>query len=727
MRAPARIVGLVSGLALAAGVACERDTGGFLGSAPAGPPIRLVDLDARITGSSEIAGDRPLLRLDHHALRAWDVAAEPDAVRFSSPLLAVQGLHGADRLHLRVHPGGARGLAVIPHMRGPQLPREHRTLRRLELAFEPGDDPDAPLDVSIDLHEALHASFGDAGRGGRLEKLEILLLGAEHERAAIVSLAIEPRRLLPANTAAAPFVADHQGVLRPAWVVRGGSQVEIAVRLPRGSPEIRWTGAAVGGTGARIVELVHDAGSQRLSAEPASEGTLDAPWTPMRSDLTSWAGEPVRIRFRVEAGGIGLFGDPVVMTAGEATRTPDVVVYLIDTLRADHLGVGGSVVPGVSPNFDRLARKGVWFERAQSSSPWTKPAIATLMSGILPPTHRVGATSYTDRLPPSVALLQERFRDAGWRTGSFSASPLGSTLSALDRGFDTAYPPRFWRSGGRLGMNPSADQLQEALLDWVAEQPDRPFFAYVHTLEVHEWKLARYQRERPANFTPYHAAILDADRHLGALVEALEQRGRPFWLVITSDHGESWGDHGLPSHGFGLHQSQIHIPLLFSSSEGRTPLKVTTPVSLADLAPTLLDGFGLPALEESDGESLLAALRGEPLAARAILSALLRFVWAPNAPKQYALTTADQRVLIRREGDPVPRAFDLVVDPGELQPLTAPDPNLERTLDALLARQAARAERFSERHGSSIPGPITLDDAERLRALGYLGDSSPTR
>ncbi len=122
----------------------------------------------------------------------------------------------------------------------------------------------------------------------------------------------------------------------------------------------------------------------------------------------------------------------------------------------------------------------------------------------------------------------------------------------------------------------------------------------------------------------------------------------------------------------------------------------------------------------------MAGLRGEPLAPRAILSALLRFVWAPDAPKQYAVTTPDQRVLIRPEGDGKPRAFDLVVDPRELRPLTSPDPSLARSLDELLARQATRAERFTERHGRIVPGAVTLDDAERLRALGYLGGSAPT-
>lgn len=723
MRNPARIVGLASGFALAAGISCGPKPAGLLGSPPSKPPIHLTAHDARISGVAGAVREEPLLRIEADALRTWKVTAGPGGVTFASPPLPAGGLSEAGLLRLRVRPGGATGLAVIPYVQGPQLEREHRVLRRLELALEPGLAEAAPVDVSIDVYEALHGSFGDASRGGRLEKLEILLRGARVGHAAIVSVAIEPRRLLPAEAPAAYRIADHRDVLRPAWVVRGGAQVELPLRLPDGSPELRWSGAATSGTGARIVEIVHDGGVVRLSTAPASAADADTPWTPMRADLTPWAGESVILRLGVEERGVGLFGSPVIVASDAAISTPDVIVYLIDTLRADHLGAGGSSASGVSPNIDRLAREGVWFQRAQSCSPWTKPAIVTLMSGILPPTHRVGATSYTDRTPASVPLLQERFQQAGWRTGSFSASPLGSTLSALERGFDAAYPPRFWRGRTRLETSPSADQLHEALFQWADEERDRPFFAYVHTLEVHEWKLPRFQQQR-AGHSAYDAAIRDADRHLGNLVEALEQRGRPFWLVVTSDHGESWGDHGLPSHGFGLYQSQIQVPLVFFDSEGGTPGKVTTPVSLADVAPTLLEGFGLPALEESDGASLLAGFRGEPVEPRSILSSLLRFVWAPDAPKQYAVTTADQRVLIRSEEEQTGRAFDLVVDPQELSPLSESDPDLILALDELLARQADRAARFTERHGPIVPGAVRLDDAERLRALGYLGEGS---
>jgi arylsulfatase A-like enzyme len=197
-------------------------------------------------------------------------------------------------------------------------------------------------------------------------------------------------------------------------------------------------------------------------------------------------------------------------------------------------------------------------------------------------------------------------------------------------------------------------------------------------------------------------------------------------LVLTSDHGESWGDHGLPSHGFGLYQSQIHIPLIFwKSGDGALgSAKVTTPVSLSDLAPSLLEGFGLPPLEESDGVSLVPGLAGGELARGPVLSALLRFVWAPDAPRQYAVTTPEQRVSIRPEGGRE-RSYDLVVDPRELRPLARPDPAAARALDGMLARQAQRAAAFDARHGPVVPGPVTAEDSARLRALGYLGDPGP--
>jgi arylsulfatase A-like enzyme len=736
--APRRIaVGLALASALACGAGPER--GGVLGAPPAEAPIHLASHSGTIApdpsspGESAPALGAPLATFDAEALLGWTAVPSEDGVSFGSPPLAPRGLAGVGTLQLRVRPGGATQVAVVPWAQGEQLAREHRALRRLELALERDADPDAPVELALDLQEALHGNFGDAGRGGRLARLEVILPGAEPGRAALLALTIEPKRILPPEAVAASLVVDHGDVLRPSWAVRARARVELEVRVPGGSPELRWYAGALPGTGEQRIEVVTDEGSELLAREAPVLGRGGLPWSPRAHSLARFAGRTIRLRLSVAPvaredgtlvdGGVGLFGDPTLVPAAvraaDSGATPDVLLYLIDTLRADHVGAYGSRVPGVSPTLDRLIREGVAFRRAQSSSPWTKPAIATLMSGILPTTHGVGATRYTDRMPESVPLVQGRFRDAGWRTGSFSASPLGSTLSALERGFDVALPPRHWRAHARLDLNPAADQLHERMLAWVDEQPDRPFFAYVHTLEVHEWKLARYRSGLPGGGTAYDAAIFDADRQLGALVGELERRGRDVMIVVVSDHGESWGDHGMPSHGFGLYQSQIHVPLVFWRGGALTRRLVTEPVSLSDIAPTLLDGFGLPPLDESDGVPLTPAFAGRTLERGPVLSALLRFVWAPRAPRQYAVTLPGEVVSIRSEAG-TEHSFDLVIDPQELRPLASPDAAASQALDALLAGQAERARAFRARHGEVVPGPVNPEDSERLRALGYL-------
>lgn len=711
----------------------------LFGQPPRRAAIRIVELPGRIDGVPAEAGSP-----DHRARNrwragdAWSRESTDGSVRFTSPDFGPDGLPNPGRFNARLRPAGATRVIVVPHARGGQLEREHRQLRRLVLELAGDAHPGHTVEIEVDLYEALHGNFGDAGRGGVLEKLEIELPDADPAAAELLDASIESRRQLASDDPAGMLVVDHGGVLRPTWYARGGVAASFELQVPADSPELRWHDACVSACGDRVVEVVSGGKRTELWREVAVAADGGARWTLRSLPLARFAGRSVELSLRVEGSGVGLFGDPRVLsleaqtkrsngTASPTTRrarASDVLVYMIDTLRADRLGVGGSSVPAVSPTIDQLARTGAWFEMALSSSPWTKPAIATLMSGILPNTHGVGAASYTDRMPPTVPLVQERFRAAGWRTASFSASPLGSTLSALDRGFAAAFPPRFWSGRAELDMNPSASQLSAALLDWIDEEPDRPFFAYVHTLEVHEWKLPRYQQDLPRHYTSYDAAVHDADLHLGRLLDELERRGRrnDLLIVIVSDHGESWGDHGLPSHGFGLFQSQIHVPLIFWSGRGLRPERIPAPVSLADLAPTLLDGFGLPPLREADGRSLGGYLRGDPPEQRPVLSSLLRFVWAPEAPQQFAITTPQRLKLIRTSGAPG-RAFDLVIDPQETHPLEHPSAVTVRELDRVLASQARRAVAFRERHGDSAPGSVRLDDVVRLRALGYLPES----
>jgi arylsulfatase A-like enzyme len=369
---------------------------------------------------------------------------------------------------------------------------------------------------------------------------------------------------------------------------------------------------------------------------------------------------------------------------------------------------------------DGLAREGIVFQHTISSSNWTKPAIPTLMTGIWETTHRVGAESYTDRLPEGVPVIQERFRNAGWRTGSFVANPLGSTLTGLTRGFDTALPPRYWT--GRIGPlgSPSADQLTDAFFSWLAEEPDQAFFGYLHAMEVHRFAEGAYQNP-PAGMTPYDASLQDVDRKLGDLLEKLTAlpRGRDLLLVVVSDHGHSLGEHGREGHGISVYQTEVHIPLVLWSKGKLAPRRVLGIASLADVAPTLLDMLRLSPLPDAQGLSLAPLMSGDVGQVHDFVpSCLLRFVRFPDAPQQFTVVSSQLEKVIRVAGGET-NLFDLKTDPVEQRPRPPGNAPLVGVLERWLAEQKSAAMEFRGKFGSAS-GPIDAEQVERLRSLGYV-------
>ncbi|HET6277635.1 MAG TPA: sulfatase-like hydrolase/transferase, partial [Candidatus Polarisedimenticolia bacterium] len=452
------------------------------------------------------------------AVSRWKVEPIDDGVRLTSPELQPE-LGEVHRLRLVLTPGGATRVAIIPLVRMQQGETRQRQHRLFDIALERDAGPDEPVTLEVDLTEAVRGNWGDVTSGGSLERIEITLPFARAESVRLLEASLLGAGALYEDAAAAARPVELDGLIRPSWYVHGGSSVRFRITLPAGAPELRWHDGGLLQAGDRVVRLV--AGGESIELSRAA-GT--GAWNHRRVSLQRWAGRQVALELTTEGGGIGLFGEPRVLLPREAPQPPGVILYMIDTLRADRLGAWGYTGPAASPFLDRLASEGVMFGKAISSSCWTKPAIPTLMTGIWPTTHRVGATSYSDRLPAGVPLVQERFRDAGWRTGSFSASPLGSTLSGLERGFGTVAPPRRWRGEvGELGQV-SAAQLHEELLSWLMEEPDQPVFAYVHTLEVHEYHRGLYQPEGGRDrYAGYDRAVQDADRHLQRLVEDLRE------------------------------------------------------------------------------------------------------------------------------------------------------------------------------------------------------------
>jgi len=698
------------------GVPARPHPGGDMGfeswTRPAAPALDLLRLRGEVEGPSP-SDPGVARRFTEEDVATWSRTEIGRTVRLTSPILDPP-VSDASRLRMVLRPGEVERIAVVPSPQ-PDIDQRVRAQRAVEFTLDPQGDPDRAVVVTSALDTVLNENWSDYTRApAGLCRLEVSLPADAAATAQIEAITIEGPEARFATAAAGIRTVDRAGILHPAWYVHAGSRVRIGLEVPQGRPELRWYDASEGAATREV--WVHAAGERLPLATGAGAGE---PWAHRVASLAPWAGTPVEIEFEVTGTGLGFFGSPRVVPSGPPSTTPNVVLYMIDTLRADHLGAWGSPVPGVSPNLDRLAAEGTQFGLAITSSPWTKPAIPTLLSGVWATTHQVGATTYADRVPESVPLVQERFGDAGWRTGSFSSSPLGSTLSALERGFDTALPPVHWR--GQIGVlgHVTAEQLHEALLDWIGEEPDRPFFAYVHTLEVHGWRRQLYH-EPPEPLSPYDFAVQDTDRQLGGLLSALEARGGldQTLLVVLSDHGESFGDHGVRGHGTSLFHSQLHIPLVFWAGEALPAMTVTDPVGIADVAPTLLDLFGLEPLPESDGRSLVPYFEpgGVPVH-EWVPAARLRYVWQPGAPRIYAMMDGRGRKLVRQDASEWP--FDLAADPCETRTTGAIPLALREHLDDWLAGQAEEAEAFRRTHGP-VTGAIDAEDVAALRALGYL-------
>ena len=691
-------------------------------TAPASGVTYLVD--AKGVETTGTAPDDPgtVKRFSAEELAGWEreVDRSDKVVRWKSPEQQPR-LRDADKMVLTVIPGTAKTIEVVVSPKS-EVDKRERRHRVLTFAMD-GSAPDQPKTLTADIADVLHGSWGDEKKvDSPIRNIEVAVPRGQDEGFQILDMAFlgeEGRYLGAAGTQ----VAEVSGRLMPSWFVRAGAKVRIPVTVEPGM-ELRWHDAGIGGSRTRVVTVTPAEG------EPVeldrSEGR-NKKWTHHTASLADFEGQQVWITLTTEEDeGLALFGDPRLVVPRE-DNAPNVLLYLVDTLRADHVGAYGSQAPNVTPTLDRMAAEGTQFNAAFSHSPWTKPSIPTLMSGQLPTTHQVGSNDYTDKMPESVPLIATRMREAGYRTGSFSASPLGSDLSGLERDFSLALPPRAW--WGKLGPlgHTAIDQLQEEALEFWLEEPDQPVFLYMHAMEVHAWRRSPYASP-PPGLESYDMTVQDVDTKIGQFLAELEKRQLTEDLVVavTSDHGESLTDgdvkeHGVKDHGTSLYNSQIQIPFIVWG-DGIPAQGVRHPVGLSDMAPTLLDLAKAEPLGDIDGVSLVPYLAGpvtEPLHEDGVMSARLRYIWQPTDDKWFSLVEPDFHKLVRKETK-FEYYFDLEEDLCEGK-LTSDDPAAAKAeLDRQLAAEEKSHQAWSDEHGSVLSGAVDAGDVQMLQEMGYV-------
>ena len=386
------------------------------------------------------------------------------------------------------------------------------------------------------------------------------------------------------------------------------------------------------------------------------------------------------------------------------------VVITLDTTRADRLPAYGFA--GVAtPTLARLAGEGVVFDNVESVAPLTLPAHASLFTGLYPHHHGVRDNA-APPLAPVNRTLAQILHTRGFRTAAF----VGSMVLGRDRGLASGF--EVYGDGGHVDSPPprrrSAGEVIDDARTWIGSIDDEPFFLWVHLYDAHASQTLPLEYRR-AYGDKYEAAIAYMDAQIGRLLDTMRERhllGRSA-IVVTSDHGESLGEHGEREHGIFVYEGTTHVPLIVNAA-GVSAKRVTAVASLVDVLPTGLDLLGIATGGLIDGRSLAPALRGADMPDGTVYAESIyaeRFGWAPlRMIRQGSLKYID-----------APRAelYDLRTDPFEERDLAKALPSTVADMRAQLADLAAGAP-------VQTAGGAALDPGI-LRGLAALGYVSPGR
>jgi choline-sulfatase len=404
---------------------------------------------------------------------------------------------------------------------------------------------------------------------------------------------------------------------------------------------------------------------------------------------------------------------------------PNVLLVTIDTFRADRVGAG------VAPAIDQLAASGLRFTAARAAVPLTLPSHASLHTGLLPPAH--GVRENGAALAGSHQTIARLLKSAGYDTAAFVGAFVLDRRFGLAQGFDTYDDqiPRDPNATERLEAERPASAVVDRALAWLdlrkPRQPDspnlpdlpgprdprdpRPFFMWVHLYDPH----APY--DPPAAFrtrakTPYDGEVAYADAQLARMLDTLRSQGelQRTLIVVAGDHGEGLGDHGERTHGMLLYDSTLRVPLVVAAP-GHAAATSDEPVSLTDVAPTILRAAGITPPDAMKGRDLVRLQPDQ-------MSDLYSETEYPRAAGWSPLQALiDGRWKAIRAGSAT-ELYDLQNDPRE-------EHDLGGAQISMAAAMAARANAIHASAGPSATAAISSDAQERLRALGYVASSTP--
>jgi arylsulfatase A-like enzyme len=426
----------------------------------------------------------------------------------------------------------------------------------------------------------------------------------------------------------------------------------------------------------------------------------------------------------------------------------NLILISLDTVRPDHLGAYGYEKP-TSPGFDTLAESGTLFRDAVAVSPWTLPSNATLLTGVYPLHHR--ARGFRTRISGLLPTLPEVFGRAGFRTAAIVSSALIDRSSGLDRGFDQfGYVSEWGRGsgGGKTPRDPGALVTEEAIR-WLSRNGGAHSFLFLHYYDAHtdyspgpvhtaafttpyvgdidgsteqltavlrgERRLTRADLTRLVEL--YDGSIRRLDDEIRKLLDFLEAEGllETTAILVTSDHGEEFMEHGGVLHARTYFREVIGIPFVLTGPGVPRGLRLDEPVSQIDIAPTLLALAGIPIPGSMQGIDLRRYWGANP--SKAVNRSLFAEADHSNRfPDQFRMLRKDRYKLIWDRASGATQLYDRTADPRERHDVSRDHPALlEELLSEIRAFDAPMASDVS------LPPPsLSPDERKSLRRLGYI-------
>jgi arylsulfatase A-like enzyme len=686
---------------------------------PGASRVRLEDAFARSTGEIVSAADLFTTAVVSTLRPRRNVTGvSTDSVELTADFAA----EDVDLVRVRVG-GMLRGVTSLSWRRRGGVACAQCSVRASTV--RPGKDGTAEVDFRVD---------GSGAWKGWIESLDIhcrVSDGTSRISGEALRFA-GPRADLLKPTVAHPVDLGHD--VRQALMSRLGDTV--VIQVPPGEPKaFTFDAAVVGNLRDSFVLEVHGV-TREGESESLKRVVLSEPddWKSIEVPLEGrkWSAIRLALQRRKAAASraiVVLWGCPRFVLP-DPTPRPDIVLIVADTLRADRLSSSG-YTRRTTPHLDRwFARHGTVFDDAVTAVPWTLPSHVSIFSGLYPMHHGV---NFDGQIPNSVRLMAEYLEAAGYRTRAITGGGFVHPSFGFHRGFDEY---SYFASDGFAYDDELSSDLTKAHRV-LAGHEGAPLFLFFHTYEMHNpysrrepWadqysarsdvglRTTRLGRDAADGFTTrmgiaqagsgaplpdgdllrlasdfYDSELSYLDAQLSQILEEIDRRraqGRETLVIFTSDHGESFGEHGLTNHG-NLDESNLHIPLLVAPPGGRAGAEhVAALVRSIDLLPTVLSFAGIRGPSGLDGSSLAPALAGERLVGRTAISyaASTNFGIALEEPsgmkyvyRDFGLEMKNRRL----------RCFDLREDRGEDTDLCGMSDVLPRAVEAVLGDRLAHA------------------------------------